>query len=235
MFKGRLLRALTALDPDEVSFCIDQEPDLLHLRRPNDLGLLQLAASVETRNKSDIITQRQIAIIDGLVHRGLDIHYVDETRDVCDRVNLVWFAVARGRNIKVAKHLLDAGVKPDGLFAAGWWEDVSMIVLLGSYAMDVNPVVFNETPLLHCLKNGKYGSLDPLITIGADVNWQDHRGQTVLHHAMRKKVDTHVFQSLLRAGADPDLPDQEGRTARDVASRKRDGVWSKAIQVHSGK
>lgn len=234
MFKGRLLKSIAALDPGDVSYCIDQEPDLLHVGRPNGLGLLQLAASVETRDKSDEITYRQIAVIDFLVQRGLDIHYVDETRDVCDRVNLVWFAVARGRNIKVVRHLLDAGVKPDGLFAAGWWEDASMIALLGSSGMDVNPVVFNETPLLHCLKYGKYGAIDPLIAIGADVNWQDHRGQSALHHAMRKNVDADVFESLLRAGADPDVPDHEGRTARQVASRKRDGAWYKAIQDHSG-
>ena len=229
MFKGRLFKAVKNLDREETAFCLAQEPELLHAVDQNGRNLLQIVLSVETVN-SDHRTVRQIDLIDYSSAQGLDLHFVDRTKAVCDQVNLVWYAVARSRNPVVVKHLLDRGVKPDGLYAAGWLEDTVLIELLGSYHIDVDPVIFNETPLLHCLKNHKYQSLKPLIDIGSDVNFQDHKGKTVLHHGMDRKVPMAVFKMLLQSGADPDIEDAIGRSPRQVAVEKRDKTWIEFIK-----
>ena len=130
MYKGKLLKAIADLDPDSVAFCLDEEPDLLHTRLKGGAGLLQVTASVETMDADDEKTGRQIAIIDRLSTLGLDIHAVDETKDICDRVNLVWYVVARSRNLKLVQYLLSSDIKPDGLFAAVWWEDGPVIACL---------------------------------------------------------------------------------------------------------
>jgi len=38
--------------------------------------------------------------------------------------------VARGRNRTVVKLLIKRGATPNGLYAAGWWEDMEMLELL---------------------------------------------------------------------------------------------------------
>ncbi len=230
MFKGRLLKAVRDLDHDETAFCLSREPELLRSVDQSGRNLLQIAVSVETRN-TDEKAARQIEMIDYLSNQGLDLHFVDRTKAVCDQVNMVWFAVAKSRNLLVVRRLLEKGVTPDGLYAAGWYEDIPMIELLGAYLIDVNPVIFNETPLLHCLKNGKYASLKPLMDIGAEVNFQDHKGKTVLHYAMERKIDFELFKMFLQAGADPELKDLTGRSPREAASRKRDKTWIDLIGV----
>jgi ankyrin repeat protein len=57
---------------------------------------------------------------------------------------------------------------------------------------------------------------------GADVNFQDHKGRTALHHGLEKEFDPALLEWLVERGASPDVEDHSGVTARLKASRKKD-------------
>ena len=49
---------------------------------------------------------------------------------------------------------------------------------------------------------------------GADVNYQDAKGRTALHHGIEKEFDPSLLTWLVNHGASPDVPDRQGVTAR---------------------
>lgn len=65
--------------------------------------------------------------------------------------------------------------------------------------------------------------------LGADPNIPDSRGETVLHLALDRGFDVSFFKLLLKHGANPDRPGKNGRTVREIASRKRDKRYIDAI------
>ena len=56
-------------------------------------------------------------------------------------------------------------------------------------------------------------------------------GTTPLHTALKKGYDVTVFSLLLRHGADPDAPGKDGRSVREIASRKKDRRYLAAINA----
>jgi ankyrin repeat protein len=71
--------------------------------------------------------------------------------------------------------------------------------------------------------------LKELLRLGADPNIRDDRGQTPLHRALEKGYDIEVFELLLKHGASPDIAGKDGRTVRDIASRKRDKRYFRVL------
>ena len=65
---------------------------------------------------------------------------------------------------------------------------------------------------------------------GANINVQDKRGRTALHIGIEKEFDPSLLKWLVQHGVSPDIPDREGVTARQKASRKRDKKYLAAIE-----
>lgn len=77
-----------------------------------------------------------------------------------------------------------------------------------------------RTPLYHAAgwsTERGFAGVQCLLQLGARVNVRDRKGQTPLHHAAAYRT-VEVVAALLEAGAEADIPDDEGKTARDVAS-----------------
>src|SRR5205085_10448355 len=68
-----------------------------------------------------------------LLDRGLDVESQLPAQQ--DKCTALFFAVARGRNLTLAKLLIGRGARPSnapghGMFAAAWWDDVRSLDLL---------------------------------------------------------------------------------------------------------
>ncbi len=72
-------------------------------------------------------------------------------------------------------------------------------------------------------------TLREMLRLGADPNIAAHNGTTPLRSVLQKGDDVNVFTLLLRHGASPDVPGQDGRTVRQIASRKRDKRYFAAL------
>ena len=158
-----------------------------------------------------------------LLDRGLDIE--EEGGAGPDLCKPIWFATAKGRNKPVVKLLLDRGATANGLYAAGWWEDIDILNLLIDAGADTE-VVVGVTPFLACWGWRRFKAAKALALKGANVNVQDKRGRTALHIGIEKEFDPALLQWLVQHGASPDIPDREGVTARVKASRKRNKTFS---------
>jgi ankyrin repeat protein len=68
-----------------------------------------------------------------------------------------------------------------------------------------------------------------MLRLGANPNIAAVNGTTPLHTVIQKDYDVEIFKLLLKHGANPDVPGKDGRTVREIAARKRDTRYSRAL------
>jgi len=70
--------------------------------------------------------------------------------------------------------------------------------------------------------------LDLLVGAGANINETDDNGETFLHRLARNcdLVDTIKVRSLLQAGLDPEIRNQDGKSALDILEEEFEGEKS---------
>jgi ankyrin repeat protein len=180
------------------------------------------------RGRSEAAAQVRLAGL--LLNRGLEI---DEPfgKDAC---TALFEAVARARSPALVKFLLKRGADiasapGGGLFAAGWWEDLEILdtLLDAGAAIDV---IVGVTPFLACWNWKRFDAAKRFVIRGADVNFQDPKGRTALHHGVEREYDPSLLAWLVKHGASPDIPARDGVSARLKASRKRDQRFFKALR-----
>ena len=203
MSKAQILEAVRNLDLTAARELLRSQPALIEAKDRSGRNLLHVACSASCKDVgvSEASSKR---IVELLLDSGLDV----ESTLVADEYpcNSVWFAVARGKNPTLVKLLVKRGATPRGLFAAGWHDDVKMVKLLLSLGAAIDEQAEDETPFLHCWKNGRFQTARALIKHGADVNFQDSTGKTALHYGIRKDFDpwpSLTVQGLLHAKHPP--------------------------------
>ena len=77
------------------------------------------------------------------------------------------------------------------------------------------------SPFIHAISWSRFDSAKTLLELGADVN-QSHRGMTALHLMLSKSSDKQHFRMIASYGPRGDLPNNDGKTAAQIMSRKRD-------------
>jgi ankyrin repeat protein len=230
MSKAAIIEAVKTLDLAAARRLLEAKPALLTTTDREGRNLLHLASSVSVDDLR-LPKRTQIQFVKFLVDRGFDID-LPVGRDKCTPL---FFAVARARNPALVKFLLERGAKPSnapggGLFAAGWWDDVASLKLLIGGGAQVD-VVVGITPFLASWGWKRFAAAKALALNGADVNYQDAKGRTALHHGIEKEFDPSLLTWLIKHGASPDVPDRQGVTARARASRKRDKQFFEALGV----
>jgi uncharacterized protein len=226
MSKTRLIEAVKSLDLKETKRILEAKPELEGVWNEQGRNLLHIACSVDCE---DVGKPKSAAVrmVTFLLDRGFDIE--QEGGAGPDLCKPIWFATAKGRNKPVVKLLLDRGAQPTGLYAAGWWEDIDILNLLIDAGAD-KEVVVGVTPFLACWGWQRFKAAKALVLKGANVNVQDGRGRTALHIGIEKEFDSALLKWLVQHGASTDIPDRDGITARQKASRKRDKRYFTALQ-----
>ena len=229
MSKAQIIESVKALDLQSTKKLLAAKPALLHVTDRQGRNLLHLAcaASCEDLRLSEAVSARVVTF---LLDRGLEID-LPYGRDRC---TALFEAVARGRNPTLVKLLLKRGAKVNeapggGLFAAGWWDDVENLRLLVDSGARID-IVVGVTPFLASWCWKKFEAARFLALEGADVNYQDQKGRTALHHGVEKEFDPAQLAWLVGHGASPDIKDRDGVSARLRASRKRDQRWFDALK-----
>ena len=214
------------LDLKETRRILEAKPELEQVWNDQGRNLLHVACSVDC---DDIGKPKSAAVkmVAFLLDRGFDIEAEGGAGpDLCKPI---WFATAKGRNRPVVKLLIERGARPNGLYAAGWWEDIDILNLLIDAGAEVD-VVVGTTPFLACWGWKRFKAAKTLALKGANVNVRDERGRTALHIGIEKEFDPALLKWLVKHGASPDIPDREGVTARQKASRKRDQRYFSALR-----
>ena len=229
MSKARLLEAVQELDLGSARELLRARPSLITIVDRQGRNLLQLACCVST-SKLRVARSAQTRVVNFLLDQGVEID-APVGRDQC---TALFFAVARARNPRLVTLLLDRGAKVKlapggGLFAAGWWDDTENLELLLRAGAEID-VEVGVTPFLACWCWKKFKAAKFLASEGANVNYQDARGRTALHHGVEKEFDSALLKWLVIHGASPDIADREGISARLKAARKRDKRFLAALR-----
>lgn len=222
--KTRLTACVKALDTDAVVAGLKARPDLLHHADERGRNWLHLCASIDAGKRGGD-PAAAIPLAAALLESGIDVNAAAFTEGTW-RATPLWYAVARGNNIDLARYLLSAGSTPEHcLWAAAYNEDVDMIALLVDAGAHLEAVAEQETPLLHAVKYSRFRGAEALLKAGADPDYRDVRGMTALHYMLRKNSDIRHFHTFAAHGARGDIADRDGRTASAMLSRKRDPAF----------
>ena len=222
--KTRLAACVKAFDAHAVVAGSKARPDLLHHTDERGRNWLHLCASIDAR-KRGLDPADALPLAEALLDFGIDVNGAAFTEGTW-RATPLWYAVARGNNIGLARFLLAAGSTPGHcLWAAVYNEDLDMIALLIEAGARLDAVAEQETPLLHAVKCSRFRGAQAMLEAGADPDYRDVRGMTALHYMLKKNSDIRHFGMFVEHGARGDIPDRDGRTAAAILSRKRDPAF----------
>jgi Ankyrin repeat len=247
MSKTALIDAVKDFDVKGVRRNLEKSPSLREWRSPQGFNLLQFCCARSTGGDKTA-AGRQLRLAKWLVSQGFDPLVIHTTKPGEDgeadpaELSLVFFAVARAQSNALARYFLEKGAVPSALFAAAWWGNWEILADLVRHGDDINRHA-GATPLhmaIAVLDRGIEGkpalakrrlkTVTEFLRLGADPNIADDRGGTLLHLVLKKGYDPAIFRMLLKNGADPDVAGSDGRTAREIAMRKKDKRYSALLR-----
>ena len=140
---------------------------------------------------------------------------------------LLGLALKHG-HAEVARFLIDSGAPLDTLeelgqtlmFMAARGGNPELVRLLAARGLDVNARdEWNDTPLTDSITRTNAEAVKTLIEMGADVNARGCFGRTALSALLLnvKSEQYEIVRSLIAAGADPTIADDQGVSALDSA------------------
>ena len=228
MSKTAVIKAVQRLDLETTKQILTDKPALLAVTDRQGRNLLHLACSASPA-VLEVPNAEQVRLVSWLLDHEFEID-TPVGKDAC---TALFFAVARARNPSLVRLLLKRGADVNkapggGLFAAGWWDDVENMKLLLAAGARID-IVVGITPFLASWLWKKFRAARVLALSGADVNVQDRKGKTALHHGVAKEFDPAELRWLVRHGASPDIEDRDGVSAALRASRKRDKRFYAAL------
>lgn len=219
--KTHLMDLVKALDAQAIDAALAESPKLLSYREPRGWTWLHLACRREV-NADAARAAASIETAKVLLRHGLEMNDAAFTEGTW-RATPLWCAIGRGRNLPLARFLLERGADPEHcLWSCAFSRWVEAIDLLVSHGATIDPYAEGETPFLAAISWSHFEAAEALLRHGADPNAKDEKGCTALHKMIKKGSDPAHLRMVLGYGARLDVPGPDGLTAADLLQRKRD-------------
>jgi uncharacterized protein len=216
--KTRLFQTIKSLDRNAVAALLEGHPELKQAKDERGRNALHFLCSLPGAAG----LKDRLALAQDLLDRGFGINEPAFVEGPFKATPL-WYAVSRGRNMRLAAWLLKKGSTPEYcLWSAAFQNDVEAIELLRRHGARVDPVAEDETPFLSAIKWSHFAAAERLLRHGADVNCQNSKGMTALHFLLKKNSDKKYVEMLLRHGANPTLTNAEGTSPLAMVAKRRD-------------
>ena len=176
-------------------------PDLAHAVNSRGRTALHLACAVPP-DGAMLAEPHGIATVSALLGAGADLEAaapMDE--DEGDfRATPLWFAVARGENLTLVRHLLKLGADAStSLWAAVWRDDEALCRELLKSKPKLNLRAHGETPLFYAARLKRLKTLELLLDAGADPTIVDDRGRDALAIAQARRLPKSVIDRVADA------------------------------------
>ena len=113
------------------------------------------------------------------------------------RATPLWFAVARGENLALARFLLERGaVASHSLWAAVWRDDAGLCRELLRSRPRLNLRAHGETPIFYAARLKRLKTLEVLIEASADPTIADDRGRDAVAIAQARRLPKDLIDRL---------------------------------------
>jgi hypothetical protein len=199
--KTAMLPLVKAFDWKAIEAGLNENPDLLKVKDKKGRNWLHLCCGVDVSDRDAAAVLDSIRLADLFLEHGLGINDPGFTEENFKATPL-WYAIAFGKNIELAAHLLKLGCDPNYcLWAAAWNNDAAAIRLLIKHGAPLTVVTEDTSPFLAAVKWSRFEAAEELLKHGADPNYQDSKGKTALHYMRKKRSAAEHFEMVLRYGA----------------------------------
>src|SRR5262245_14303041 len=129
----------------DVAAGLAEDPKLLGYRDERGRNFLHVCCGVSVKQRGRQASH-SLRTADVLLEAGLGLNQ-EAFREGTWKATPLWYAVARGQNLALAKHLLELGSDPNHcLWAACFNDDLAAIALLLDHGADIEAVAEGETP-----------------------------------------------------------------------------------------
>ena len=202
MSKTALFKAAQSWDARTVEELLARSPELLTARDARGRAALHICAGTPTTAHAARVPA-SLATARALLRAGADInavHEIPDGREVFPATPL-WYALARGRNVPLARFLLRTGADPDNcLWTVIWSKEPELLRLLLRAGARPNVRFDGETPLIYAARLAREEAVLQLVAAGADVTARDTKGRTAVEHARSKRLSMEVLAALGEPG-----------------------------------
>src|ERR1700761_50390 len=180
--KTALFRAAMAWDAAAAEVLLAAAPDLAQATDPRGRNALHLACAVKPSGLPPG-DPHGLKTATALLKAGADLEAaMPADADEGDhRSTPLWFAVARGENLPLAKFLLTRGADPSTcLWAVVWRDDEVFCRELLKHKPRLDLRAHGETPMFYAARLQRLTTLDLLIEAGADPAIADNKGRDAI-------------------------------------------------------
>jgi ankyrin repeat protein len=106
-----------------------------------------------------------------------------------------------------------------------WYNDVEAADLFKSYGAQTDNGTGSDTPFIAACNWKRFEMAEWFLKNGADVNFADKDGNTMLFHAVKRKYKLDQIRLLLKYNADFNKENKHGISAKKLAEQyKQTGV-----------
>jgi uncharacterized protein len=223
--KAAMLTLVRDLRAADVRAALASNPALLEARDKRGRNWLHLACGVNVTKRKlaarDSVRTAEVLLVAGLALESVAFREADGFE-----ATPLWYSVAWGRNLELAKHLVSLGANPRHcLWAAAFNDDPAMVRLLVRHGAPIDGTAENATPLLFAIQWSRFESAAELLKLGANPNYRDPKGVTALHCVLKKGAHPKHVRMLIEHGASVDVRNAAGKSAAEIIARKRDPAY----------
>ena len=223
--KTAMLALVKELRATEVRAALAANSALLEARDNRGRNWLHITCGVNVAHRK-LPPRDSVRTADVLLDAGLALESVAFREDDGFEATPLWYSVAWGRNLVLAKHLIALGANPRHcLWAAAFNDDPAMVRLLVQHGAPIDGAAENATPLLFAIQWSRFKSAAVLLKLGANPNYRNPKGVTPLHCLLQKGADSTQVRMLIDHGASVDARNAAGKSAAEIIARKRDPAY----------
>jgi len=216
---NKFITAVTDLDVDRVREFL-KGTKWMGWAEPSGKNALHYASGVPVADDGER-AKSGLEIVKMLLGVGMDIdsvHNIPDDGGIFPATPL-WYAYTKGRNEKVYRYLLDRGAKPDNCWwAIAWYDDVAAAELFLSHGATLDKKLLGNMFVM-AIYAKKYDFAWWAEKRGADVNTVAPQGVNALMIAVKRK-DDELIRKLVSLGANPDVKNETGESARSIADKR---------------